>query len=264
MRANARLGPVCALVVAAATGGLASCTEINAASDHVAALEFDTLPAAAVVTGDTLRDSLGRAAPLKAIVFNGAGNVIAAAAVQYVALDTGVSISATGYLTAQRRSGTVRVVANAGSLQSHAGTLIVARRPDSVFATGTLVDTLIYVVPDNVATNASPELAVKVITRDTSGGIATTQGWLVSFQAFHAGAAIAPGDTSVAYLLGTGTQRSRIDTTGTDGIASRRLRVRPIGITTVPDSVIVLATVRYRGANVRGSPVRFVILLRPK
>ena len=54
------------------------------------------------------------------------------------------------------------------------------------------------------------------------------------------------------------------DTTAADGIASRRVRVRPIGITSQLDSVIVIATVRYRGATVRGSPVRFVILVKPK
>jgi hypothetical protein len=264
-RVAALLLPLWVLAGAAVAGGLVSCTEINAAAGHVASLEFDTLPAPAVVAGDTLRDSLGRAAPLRAVAFNGAGNVIADPAIQYIALDSGVTITAGHYLVAQRRSGSVRLIANATSIQSAVRTLLVARQPDSVVVTGKLRDTLKYVLPDNVSSNSTAGLSVKVVTRDTSGGITATQGWLVSYQAFFGGKAIAPGDTSVAFLLSDGAQRSSLDTTSSDGTASRRVRVRPIGITqSATDSVIVIATVRYRGSPVRGSPVRFVILLRPK
>jgi hypothetical protein len=260
-RVTARLLTLCALAGAAAVG---SCTDINVAAGHVASLSFDSLPSPAVLAGDTLRDSLGRAAPLRAVAFNGAGDAIADPEIQYIALDTGVTIGTGNFLVSQRRSGSVRLVANTSSVQSAIKTLLVARQPDTVVVTGKLRDTLNYVVPDNVASNTSAALGVKVLTRDTTGGITATQGWIVSYQAFHAGAAIAPGDTAVAFLVGNGTQRTWIDTTGADGSASRNVRIQPIGITTVPDSVVVIATVRYRGAAVRGSPVRFVIFVRPK
>jgi len=264
-RMAARSLPLWVVAAAAATGGLVGCTEINAAAGHIASLEFDTLPAPAVVTGDTLRDSLGRAAPLRAVAFNSAGDVIADPAIQYIALDTGVTIGGNGYVVAQRRSGTVRLVATAGTLQTKTANLLVARRPDSVVVTGKLRDTLNYVLPDNASSNTAGSLSLRVVTRDTAGGITTTQGWLVSYQAFFRGAAIAPGDTTVAYLLGDGPQRTSLDTTGNDGLAARRMRLNPIGITApATDSVIVIATVRYRGAAVRGSPVRFVIFVRPK
>jgi hypothetical protein len=242
-----------------------SCTEINASTDHVAALEFTVLPAPAVVAGDTLRDSLGVAAPLRAIAFNGAGDTVANAAIQYIALDTGLTISAAGLVVAQRRSGSVPIVASADALQTKPVSLLIARTPDSVAAVGKVRDTVNYVVPDVASTNTSTAMAVKVLTRDTTDGITTTQGWVVSYQAFYRGSAVSAGDTAAVFLVGDGTQRTWLDTTGTDGTASRRLRVRPIGITTsATDSVIVLATVRYQGAAIRGSPVRFVILIRPK
>lgn len=263
MSALRRLLPIAALAAAAAVGSL-SCTEINAAADHVAALEFDTLPFPAVVAGDSLRDSLGRAAPLRAVAFNSGGAVIADAAIQYIALDSGVSIGGIGYLVSQRQTGSIRLVASTAAIQSSIKTLLVARPPAIVIVPGKLRDTLTYVVPDNSATNVSTALGVKIITADTADGVGVTQGWLVSYQAFFGGKAVAPGDTSAVFLLGDGTQRTSLDTTASDGSASRRVRVRPIGITSLIDSVIVIATVRYRGAAVRGSPVRFVILVKPK
>lgn len=260
-RAAARLIALCTLAGAAAVG---SCTDINVAAGHVASLSFDSLPSPAVVAGDTLRDSLGRAAPLRAVAFNGSGDIIAQPDIQYISLDTGVTIGPGNFLVSQRRLGTVRLVANTATVQSAVRPLLVARQPDSVVVTGKLRDTLNYLLPDNATSNMTAALSVRVLTRDTTGGITSTQGWIVSYQAFHAGKAVAAGDTSSVFLVGNGTQRTWIDTTGTDGTAARNVRVRPIGITTVPDSVVVIATVRFRGAAVRGSPVRFVILVRPK
>ena len=260
-RALSRLLPTGALVAAAVTG---SCTDINAASDHVAALEFDSLPFPAVVAGDTLRDSLGRAAPLRAIAFNNSGDAVANAAIQYISLDSGVTIDANQFLVAQRKSGSVRLIASTSKIQSAVKALVIARPPKIVIVPGKLRDTVNYLLPDNPATNVSTELGVKIISADTADGIGVTQGWLVSYQAFFHNVAVAKGDTSVVFLVGNGTQRTSLDTTGSDGTASRAVRVRPIGITSLLDSVIVLATVRYKGAHIQGSPVRFVILVRPK
>lgn len=251
-----------ALAVAAGSIG---CTEVNTGPTHVAALQFDALPSPAVVTGDTLRDSLGLAAPLGAIAFNGLGAAIPNAAIQYIALDTGVTIGSGGILLAQLRSGSVRLLASAGGIQTRPITLLIARRPDSVAFSGPRRDTVDYVLPDNPATNASADLGVRVVTFDTAGGVTSTQGWRVSYQALFRGAAVVPGDTSAVFLVGNGAERTQLDTTGADGTAARRLRVRPIGITqSAVDSVAVLANVTYRGVPVRGSPLRFVILLRPK
>lgn len=260
--ARRRAAVLCAALIAAA------CTQVNGDAGHVAALQFDRLPYPSIVAGDSLRDSLGAPTPLRAIVMNGSGAEIADAEVQYIALDTGVTIGNGGYITAQRRSGTVRLIASAGGIQtitSPGTTLAVTRRPDSVFVSGAARDTVDYDPLGSTAVNTSADLGVKVVTRDTTDGVTVTQGWLVSYQAFFRGSAIAAGDTSVAFLLGDGNQRSGLDTTASTGVASRRIRVRPIGITqSATDSVVVIASVRHRGAAVRGSPLRFVILLRPK
>jgi hypothetical protein len=244
--------------------GVGSCTQISTNPSVVTALEFDSLPYPAVVTGDTLRDSLGKAAPLHAIAFNGAGGVIANPSLTYLALDSGLTIGPTGLVTAQLRNGSVRVIASSPGLQSAVETLVVARRPDSVFATSSVVDTLRYVLPDNSAANVSPALTLQLATRDTAGGIAGTQGWLVSYQVLFHGRALAITDTSVASLWNASGRAGLLDTTTAGGTTSRKLRVRPAGLPTAAESVTVVATVRYRGAPVRGSPITFLIQIRPK
>ena len=255
-----------ALAAAAGMSGLAGCTEINGAADHVAALEFSRLPYPAVVSGDTLRDSLGLVAPLHAVVFNSSGNEITNAEVQYLALDTGITIGANGVVVAQRRAGFVPLVASTTVLQTKAVNLLIARRPDSAAFGGTATDTIKYdILSPNSTVNNSRDLAVKVITRDTAGGITSTQGWLVSYQATFRGAAVQRGDTSGVFLLGDGQQRSTTDTTSSAGTASRRLRLNLIGLTPLDtDTALVVASVKHKGQHVRGSPLRFVILFRKK
>ena len=250
-----------AVALAAVTG---SCTDASVSPAVVTALEFDSLPYPAVVTGDTLRDSLGIAAGLHAIAFNGAGNVIPNAAISYLALDSGVTIGPGGIVTAQLRNGPVRLIASAPGLQTSPLTLIVARRPDTVLVTPLANDTLFYTPLDNAATNVTPALSLQVATRDTVGGVAGSQGWLVSYQLIFHGQVLAPTDTTVAIIWNTGNQPSRMDTTASDGTASRIVRVHSTGLPTATESLTVVASVRYRGAAVPGSPVTYLIQLRPK
>ena len=255
------------ILVSAALAG--SCTDVSTSPAQAAAIEFDSLPFPAVVTGDTLRDSLGRVAPLHAVVLNGAGGPITNAAVLYVTLDTGLTIDASGIVTAQARNGTVRVLASVSGLrgvplQSVTETLQIARRPDSVIATRTRDTTLVYTIPDSASKNVTAPLSVRVATNDTSGGFTGTKGWVVSYQTFWHEQPLAPADTTLASLWDDASRVSSLAATGLDGSAGRRLRVRSLLLPTAPDSFVVVATVQYRGAQVRGSPVRFVIHTRPR
>ncbi len=259
---RAKLLAPLAVVIAALAG---SCTVVGTSPTIITALGFDTLPYPSVITGDTLRDSLGKAAPLHAVAFNAAGGVIAGSSVQYLALDSGVTIDASGLVTAQLRSGLVRVIASVPGLQSIVQRIIVTRRPDSVVVTSPRIDTLLYALPDNAGTNVSPALSLQVATLDTAGGITGTQGWLVSYQLMFHGHALAKSDTSVASLWSaSGTTAQLLDTTAIGGVTAVRVRVRPAGLPSAAESLTVIATIRYRGASVRGSPVTYVIQTRPK
>ena len=251
-----------AVVIAAVAG---ACTDTSTGPSQIVALEFDTLAFPSILTGDTLRDSLGKVAPLHAVAYNGNGAVIAKPAIQYVSLDSTVAISPTGIVTAQARSGGARIIASAAGLQSVQRILLITRRPDTVIITGKKVDTLSYALIDNPSTNVSNPFGVRVVTRDTAGGVTGSTGWLVSYQAFYRGKALAQSDTTVASLWHKSSATpSLVDTTTSDGSAGRRLRLRPIGLQAVRDTFVVLATVRYRGAQVPGSPARFVLMVVPK
>ncbi|MBA4070909.1 MAG: hypothetical protein C0497_03595 [Gemmatimonas sp.] len=255
---------VAAAVVAAAWVG--ACSDVGTTPDGIVALAFDTLPYPSVVARDTMRDSTGKAAPLRAVAYNADGDVIANPPVRYIALDTGVDISSQGYLIATTRtSGTVRLVAAAASLQSLPKTVTVTREPSRFAASGATADTLLYTSPDTASKNVSKAMTVK-LTRDSAGTAVNVPGFLVSWLVTFRGQTILPTDTTLASLWEDATSRrvSLVDTTGTDGTAARTLRIRPYALPSTADSFVVEASTRFRGAPVAGSPVKFVIHFRPK
>ncbi|MBI1810085.1 MAG: hypothetical protein HYR75_09330 [Gemmatimonadetes bacterium] len=256
---------VVAPLLAATAALIGACTNTNTGPTTVAALEFDTLPYPSIVTGDTMRDSTGKVAALHAVVLNGNGVIIPNASVQYIAFDTGVTVGAGGILTAQARSGSVRLIASSGGIQSKPLTVLVTRRPDSVVVTGKLVDTLFYDYKGSL-TFDSPTLGVKLVTNDTAGGVTVTAGWLVSYQLLYNGTPVPLSDTTTAAsLIDKATANlSHIDTTASDGTAGRRVRLRLARYTdtTGTAKLTVIATVRQKGLAVRGSPVTFVLYPR--
>ncbi len=253
-----RLAAPLAVVAAAIIG----CSDLSAPSG-IGALDFTGIPFPAVVTGDTMRDTLGVAAPLRATVYNAAGAVIADAPVQYVSLDTGVVIDANGFLRATRRDGTVRVLASVNGFQSQQRLIAVTRAPDSVKA-GTTALSFTYRIPD-AAANVSSPMSLTVRSNDTTGGVsANVTGWLVRWRIVYNGDTLAPTDTAIAALWSTaGTRHTTRDTTKTDGTAGRRLRVYTNLLPLQQDSFIVVAEVKHRGAHVVGSPVRYVVVINP-
>ncbi len=255
---------VAAAVVAAAWVG--ACSDVGTAPDGIVALAFDSLPYPSVVARDTMRDSTGHSAPLRAVAYNADGDVIAEPAVRYIVLDTGVVISSQGYLIATTRtSGTVRVVAAAASLQSLQKTVTVTHAPDTLAASGATSDTLIYESPDVASKNVSKAMTVK-LTRDSLGTALNVPGFLVSWLVTFRGQTILKSDTTIASLWEDPTSRrvSLVDTTGADGTAARTLRIRSNALPSTADSFVVYASTRCRGEPVAGSPVKFVIHFRPK
>jgi len=240
-----------------------ACTNATSAPSAVVAIAFDTLPYPAVVAHDTLRDSSGKAAPLKAVAYNSDGNVIEKPSIKYLALDTGVVIDAAGYLVANTRtSGTVRVVATSNYLQSVTRTIVVTLAPTKLVATSKVSDTLFYASPDVAATNITAPISVK-LTGDVSGAATPTVGFLVSYQLSRGGVVLSASDSTVSLFDDAG-RVSTVDTTAADGAASRKLRVWANRLPFLSDSIIILASAKNRGVAVAGSPVRFVIHLRRK
>jgi len=248
-----------------AAGWVGACSDVGTAPDSIVALAFDTLPYPSVVAGDTMRDSTGRAAPLRAVAYNAAGNVIANPSVRYLALDTGVDLGSQGYLVATTRvGGTVRVVAVAATLQSQQKTVLITQAPTVVAAIETVADTLRYALPDAI-TNVSRAMTVRLM-RDSAGARLGVPGFLVSWRVTFRGTTLDKNDTTLASLWDDASSRkiSMVDTTSGEGSAARTLRIRSNALPSAADSFLVYANVRYRGAAVAGSPVKFVVHFRSK
>lgn len=242
---------VAAAVLAAACGG------IDTGPNVAASIEFTALPFPAVVAGDTLRDTSGVATPLRAVVFNPENEVIVDAPVRYAALESVVTVdSLTGVVVGGTNADTAaRVLAYVGSLQAAPLRLSVVPRPDSLAPSGA-VDTLRYSVTDTTQ-NVSSDLAVRVLRRSPSGDV-PVRDWIVTFTLAD------PADSVRARVVGDNGRPSPQDTTSATGVAGRKVRLYPAGLTSARDSVVVLARVRYRGMHVAGSPLRLVLPVTPK
>ena len=250
--------------------GLAACAGA-ADPDAPFALEFNRLPWPAVVAGDTLRDSTGAVAPLRAFVFDAAGRPLADAPTQFVALDTGVRILASGVVVPTGwRTTPARIVATATGLQTRPLSLQFTRRPDTLVAATDSVRVVNYDIPVGDATNLSAPVQVRLRSRQVVVGAtadSATIGWIVRFELERTPAAglvdsvqvVSEATTIPTTLITTRTDRDTTDATGTAGV---RLRVFPRSGQTGADSVILRASASYRGALVPGSPRRLVVRLQ--
>ena len=236
-RARRRASWVLISAVMAATGVGTACAEIGLGPNEAAAIELDPFPSPSVVVGDTLRNIDGVVAPVRARVFNVRGDVIDDAAPQYLYadfnIDSALAInSTTGVVIAKKLvSGDKRIAARiGGSLQVLRGLRIVTR-PDSVNG-ASLTDILGTSLPDTGRRGLDANS-----TNDTM---------------------------AAAYLIDDQGRASTIDTTDGSGFAGRRVRVRALQFPsgTGVDSVVVRATVTYKGKPLKGSPVRLAAAVR--
>lgn len=254
-----RFTAACGLLVVAAVVGAAACATIDTDPTHVASIAIDTLPAQAIVAGDSLRDSLGVARPMHATVYNIEGAPLPSAKLRFFTPDSGARVdSVTGYVAGDTaRTNPVRLIASSGSLQAAPDTVYIVPSPDTVIAINA-TDSLLYSLVDTTA-NVSNPLQLQLLHRVPVSTPIPVRSWFVSYQITY------PTDTLLAQLVDrNGILRSTVDTTAVDGTSSRRVRFRPLSLTSVNDSVVVIATVRYRGGLVAGAPIRFVLRVKPQ
>ncbi len=259
------------VTVLGATGVGTACAEIGIGPNEAAAIELDPFPSPSVVVGDTLRTIDGVVSPVRARVFNVRGELIGDAAPRYLYadynIDSALAIdSATGIVVAKTLvAGDKRIAARiGGTLQVLRGIRIVPR-PDSVSGTS-LTEILGTTVPDTgrqgQENNSTKALSVTVRNRD-GNAVSPVRSWPVRFQLVSP--ANPTNDTMAAvYLVDDQGRASTLDTTDDSGAAGRRVRVRalqfPVGAAV--ESVVVRATVTYRGQPLKGSPVRITAPVR--
>ena len=285
MRMTRRLAAV--LVVACGVAGYAAaCTDLPSDPKAPFAIEFRSPGAPGIVLGDTLRDSLGHVAQLRAVAFNSSGDTIPGADITYHVVpvkdstatfkfdSTPARIDASGRLVIARSERVffgrlVRVYAQVGGLQTYPPTVYtVTRRPDSLIAGRDTTFTLRF--PDTLP---QIPLTVRLKHRPDAGELAadtTVPAWLVRY--YFVGPDSATRDTT--YVMFTGGRRGvGLDTTDANGVASRSVRIRytAFPFTKPPTGDTIYDTVQVRarayapgGAEVPGSPHLFTIVVKAK
>ncbi len=237
-------------------GVAAACTDVSGSSTSVLSIQFDTLPNPSVVVGDTLRDTAGAVVRPVVHAFTFKGEEIIPAPVYFLSPDSGVTVdSATGIVTADSlRTTPARIVATVGTLQA-AQSVNVTLRPDLLRAVNAL-DSLLYSATDSTL-NVSPLMRVK-LTHGVAPNDSAVTFYIVSF------AIVSQSDPRLGELVNDAGKPAIVDTTDASGIAGRKIRLHSLFITTPVDSIVINATAKYRGVQVNGSPVRLVLLLKPR
>ena len=77
------------VVAALLAAGSVGCFDLTTNASEIVAIEFPDLPSPAVVAGDTLRDSTGKAVVLNARLFDAAGDEVTGQPVQFFTTDDG-------------------------------------------------------------------------------------------------------------------------------------------------------------------------------
>jgi hypothetical protein len=234
---------------------LLACTDVSGSSTSVLSIQFDSLAAPSVVVGDTLRDTTGAVILPVVHAFNFNGEEITSIPAWFQSPDSGVVVdSVTGIIVGDSlRSTPARIVATVGSLQA-IQKVDVTLRPDLLSAVNG-EDSLFYSVLDTTSTVSRP-LTVKL-----SHGVANdsvVKSYIVSF------AIVEQSNPGLGELVNDAGRPSVVDTTDASGVAGRAIRLHPLSITSVVDSIIVHATAKYRGSQVSGSPVRLVLNVKPR
>lgn len=237
---------------ATAAVAAASCGDVPTLPGGVAYISPLALPSLAVAAGDTLRDSLGRVAPIRVYAFGRAGDTLPGVPATFVvtSVPPGVTVTPGGLVIAQDSVRPVQIVGQvAGRLQTSPATLYVVPQPTTLSRVS-LTDSL------PAPPSTSPPLTVKV-TGVRGGQPAPVPGLIVVFQVVGTVPAGALDTTN--FVL---EQRSRasslrsVDTTDVQGLASRTLTmVRRAGI----DTVLVRAAAR----SLRGDTLPSVLFRLP-
>jgi hypothetical protein len=262
-----RLFAAGALVAGAA---LVACFELSGAPSGLSSISRLELPWPAVVVGDSLRDSTGTAAPLRVEAFDGEGQLVTDAQVTFIALDTGLSVTPTGFVLGGERPRTapakiVAQVQRGGEvLQTPEIDVDVVPRPDTVFPATLAVKVYTLTGIADTSWITSETVSVTLSNRSrllTDAGTAAVRSWIVRYEITDD----PPGvdDAVTAFFAGVGNPRVVVDTTDENGLAGRPVILRTIVLP--PESKVgmheveVTVTVRERGQNVPGSPVRVVV-----
>lgn len=240
-----------------------SCGEVPTLQDGIAYYTPVQLPLPAVAAGDTLRDSLGRVAPLRVLAFSRDSQEITGFTATYtpVTLPFDVTIdSATGILVARDTLRSVQFVGRIlDRFQTSVATLQIVPEPSTISGPG-----------DASADTAISVLTPKVLSVTVTGlyrGVTTpVNGIIVRYRIDSLRpAGLPPGSAILTFPTGTPSRPDStvsVDTTKTAGNSTRDVLVfAGSGVQQV--FVSISARHLHDGTPLDGSPVRFSIPVKP-
>ena len=257
-----RTSTTLALTLGAAAIVAISCGEVPTLPDGVAYITPVLLPLPAVAAGDTLRDSLGHAAPLRVRAFGRDSQEILGLPTTFVTttLPADVTIDADGYLVARDTLRSVRLVGRVGDqLQTTVATLLIVPEP------GTIVRPSADFAGDSVITLPAVRALPVTVTSLYRGAVTPVNGIIVRYRidglrpsGLPSGRAVL---TNAAGAVNRPDSTIAVDTTDATGTASRTVLVLA---GTGVETVFVSASARHLhdGSPLDGSPVQFVVRVR--
>lgn len=253
-----------------------ACSEVGSEPDAPAAIEMAPLPSPSVVIGDTLRNVDGVATPIQAIVRNLNGDVITDAPAYYLYADynrdSALAVdSAKGYVVALKATNpataTARLGARVGSSLQVLRTILVTERPDSVDRVGQpAMAIFMTTLPDTGRTGANANRTTQELTavvRHKTSATATSpvNGWPVRFEVVTP--ANPSNDTTLSVFLVDATGRASVlDTTNSQGVAGRNVRIRADAYPAAGkaiDTVKVRVIVTYKGKALPDTALRIAL-----
>ena len=258
---HARRGVIAALLTGAAIAG---CTEVSTDPQVPLSLQFDSLPALAIVVGDTMRGADLLPARVPVHVFNSAGQAVSDSQVRLLGIDT-ASVKAFTLLSGLRLRGaaensSVRIVAQAGSLQSQTQSFAVVPRPTGLGIGSTETDSLIYDAPDT--SSRFRDIKVTIFRKAAAESTAV---FLNGLRVRLRVTAFTDSILDSVRLVSVGTGKNVASAVIASGVASLRLKAyakttaRPLAFGTVT----LEATHKAFGTDIPGSPFRFTVKLVP-
>jgi hypothetical protein len=226
-----------------------ACGSVPTFADGIAFISPIQRPALAVAVNDTLRDSLGRVAPLRVFAFDQNDDTLRGVTPSFlvVTLPAGVKVDANGIVTAFDSIRRVQVIGRVGDrLQTEAVTLEVVAPPDLMAPTGTIA-------PLALAATSSP-LQV-TITGDRKGTRIPVSGIVVRYKIDSTVPSVTVDPARFFFTEGVRSDLTTSFDTTDAGTTSRSIIASDIvGI----DTIIVRATAK----NLKGEAlpsVRFAI-----
>lgn len=250
-------------IVAALLGcaAVAACTGISTDPGIPLSIQFDSLPAQAVVVGDTMRGGDQLPARIALQAFNSSGTVVSDTQLRVIGIDT-ASTNAFEVISGLRIVGrtvaaAVRVVGQAGSLQSQTQTFAVHPRPTLLGIGDTLADSIVY---DGIDTTKRFRDVSATLYRKVGDSTARfLDGLRVRFRV----ASFTDSILDSVRILPTTGGRAISSTLVTGGLATVKVKAYPKAGARGRGSVSVEATFSVFGRPVAGSPLLLPVTLVP-